>query len=305
MSQRSKVDWLAGRTKADPDAIVKGLGPMFGEFGGQYLNLAARRNGWMGYQSSADVRICDQVIGLCAWGGEHQRGWSHVSITGKGCDWVADWGVAQDCLEGLAGWQARRVDIALDTYKRETSHEAVLAAYRAGGFTNEGRPPKLTQIIGEDPLQGRTIYIGSRTGAKFLRGYEKGLQLAEGVDGCTAIDGVPVEDWYRIELEVKAKEHDLPADIIDRRDQYLAGSYPYLQALLSDVDPEIMVNTRERVPQLDLAAALGNVRRQYGRALFTALVAYHGDIGAVWEKIVGREHHPDLLAAGVLLVDHE
>jgi len=33
------------------------------------------------------------------------------------------------------------------------------------------------------------------------------------------------------------------------------------------------------------------MRAQYGNTLFTALVAYHGDIAAVWEKVVGRKHN--------------
>lgn len=303
MTQRTKVDWLAGRTRALPDALVPTLAPMFG-VEGQWFNVSPRGSGWMGYQSSADLRVANMTVGLCAWGGEHQRGWLHVSLTGQGCDWVRDWDIAQDCLAGLPFWEPRRVDIALDTFKRETSHEAVLAAYRAGLFTTKGRPPKLTQVIGEDPTQGRTIYVGTRTSDKFLRCYEKGRQMAE-IQKLDVIDDVPVADWYRVELEVKAKDDALPLDIIDRRDQYLAGSYPYVQSLLADVEPEIMVNTRERVPQINLADALSHIRTQYGRTLFTALVAHHGDIGAVWQKIVGREHNMDLLRAGVLLVEHE
>jgi phage replication initiation protein len=301
--QRTKVDWLSGRTRAEPAGLVEQLMPMFG-VEGQWLNLNARKSGWMGFEASADLRICDMVAGRVAWGGDNQRGWTHLSVTGQGCDWVPDWDVAQDRLDGLAEWEPRRVDIALDTFKRETSHEAVLASYRSGGFTTKGRPPKLQQVIGELPEQGRTIYIGARASSKFLRCYEKGRQLAES-QGLAEIDGVPAADWYRVELECKAKEGPLPADIIDRRDQYLAGSYPYLQELLSDVEPEILVNTRERVPQLYLADALAHIRTQYGRTLFTALVAYHGDIGAVWAKVVGRKHNPDLVAAGALLVEHE
>jgi phage replication initiation protein len=299
--QRTKVDWLAGRTHTLPGDLVAALRPIFGPEG-QFLNLDRRSAGWMGYESSADLRVGQMAAGLVAWGGAHQRGWCHVSLTGAGCDWVRDWDVAEDCLDSLSGWEPRRVDIALDTFKRESSHEAVLDAYRAGGFTTRGRPPKLMQVIGEDPTDGRTIYIGQRTSDKFLRCYEKGYEMAKGLD---SIDGVPAADWYRVELELKAKENPLPADIICRRDQYLAGSYPYLQALLSDVEPEILVDTRVRGPQLDLAAALENIRTQYGRTIFTAMVAYQGDISAVWSKIVAREHNKDLLRAGVLLVDHE
>ena len=296
---RTKIDWLAGRTRSQPAVVLEGLRAGFGAHG-ELLNLDRRLAGWMGYDSSAEVRVGNMHVGRLAWGGEHQRGWVHASITGKGCDWVEDWDALQDGLQALQAWEPRRVDIALDTFGRECTHEKVLQAHRDGGFTTRGRPPALSQIIHEDPTVGRTIYIGKRTSEKFVRAYEKGLQLAAG----PVIDGVPAEDWYRVELECKVKDNPLPADIIDRRDQYLAGSYPYLQQLLPNVHPEILVSMRERAPQLDLAAALENVRVQYGRTLFTAMVAYGGDISAVWGKVCARQHNEELLRSGVLLVEH-
>jgi len=299
---RTKVDWLAGRTKQAPDDVLATLRPAFGPEG-EMLHFEARKRGWMGYEASADICLANMCIGMAAWGGHQQRGWSHVSLTGKGCDWVRDWDVAQERLHSLGDWDARRVDLALDTFKGEASHEDVLAAYRLGQFSGGGRPPKMTQILPEDPDDGRTIYIGKRTSDKFIRAYEKGREMARGT-GITAIDGVSVKDWYRVELELKAKDRPLPEDLIDRRDQYMAGSYPYLQKLLCDVEPEILVSLREKAPQMDLAAQLEKVRTQYGRLIFTATVAYHGDIGAVMEKITQKEHHQELLRAGVLLVDH-
>jgi hypothetical protein len=52
-------------------------------------------------------------------------------------------------------------------------------------------------------------------------------------------------------------------------------------------------------------AALANCRAQFGNTLFTALTAFHGDIGAVWDKVVGKDHNRHLVEAGVLLVDHD
>lgn len=300
---RCKVDWIGGRHRTPVEYVTEALGPMFGSEGAR-LSFKVRGSGWNGFAESAALRIGEMDVGFAAWGGDHQRGWSHVAVTGQGCDWVPCWDTAQECLARLNAWEVRRADIALDTFKRETCHEDILAAYRAGQFTTNGRPPKLTQIIGEDPLDGRTIYIGARTGAKFLRCYEKGRQLAAGNEAVEEIDGVPVADMYRVEAELKAKEGPLPEDLIDRRDQYFAGCYPYLQRLLSDVEPEILVNTRLRVPQLVMAAALDNIRTQYGRTIFTALACYGGDIGAVMERIAGREHNAELLRSGVLEVDH-
>jgi hypothetical protein len=47
------------------------------------------------------------------------------------------------------------------------------------------------------------------------------------------------------------------------------------------------------------------LRTQYGNTLFTALAAHHGDIGAVWEKIVGTHHNQKLVDEGVLMVEHD
>jgi phage replication initiation protein len=303
MTQRTIVDWLAGRTQDRAADAVEMLQPAFGR-AGEWFHHSLRGRGWMGYESSADLRVADANVGMIAWGGACQRGWTHISLTGVGCALIEDWDVAQDCLHELAAWEPRRVDIALDCFAGESSHEAVLHAYRTGGFTTNGRPPKLQQIIGEDPNDGRTIYIGNRAGDKFMRCYEKGRQLALGQPGLTHIDGVAVADWYRLEAELKVKDRQLPLDIIDRRDQYFAGCYPYLSALLGDVQPEILVNLRERQPQLLLSAVLANIRKQYGRSIFTALAAYGGDIGAVMQRIAAREHNIELLRAGVLTVEH-
>jgi DNA relaxase NicK len=92
--------------------------------------------------------------------------------------------------------------------------------------------------------------------------------------------------------------------VIDRRDQYFAGAYPYLGQVLTGVESEALVMRRERGPQLDLALALECIRTQYGSTLFTALTAHHGDIGAVWDRICGKKHNQRLVNAGVLQVDH-
>ena len=143
-----------------------------------------------------------------------------------------------------------------------------------------------------------------------MRCYEKGWQmlgaLPRSMDraAVTAVEGFPPKDIYRCEVEFKPKTAALPLDLIDRRDQYFAGAYPFLEHLLK-VEPEILVQRRERGPQLDLQARLAQIRYQHGNALFTALMAYHGDLTAVWDRIVGKRHSDTLVQAGVLLVDHD
>ena len=300
MDHRTKVDWLGGRTRAEPSEVVDALRVAYGS-AGQFLNTVATGRGWMGYETMLTVRLADMPLGWLAFGGQFQRDWTHLSITGKGCDWVQDWNTAEDALDTLKAWEPRRVDIALDTFKGETGHDAICAAYEAGRFTTTGRKPAMQTVEHADPLSGDTVYIGKRTNEKFLRCYEKGLKEAQGEE---FVAGVRAADWYRVELELKAADRQLPEDVIARRDQYFAGAYPYLQTLLADVDPALLVNLRTAGPQTDLQQKLAACRRQYGSILFTAMHAYEGDISAVWQRIVGDRHSAELLEAGVLLTPH-
>ena len=223
------------------------------------------------------------------------------------------------------------MDIAVDRFERD-GYAKVVEAYEAGRFAppgQGGRPPKCRQNLSMNEEDGSTLYVGTRTSDKFFRAYEKGKQLlgpqlsaalargderavaavwgekvrGTGAGGETAL--FPLRDMFRYELELKPKTAPLPEDVIDRRDQYFAGAYPYLQTVLADVEAEALVMRRERGPQLDLAMALGNCQRMFGSTLFTALTAYHGDIGAVMSKVMGDRHNEALLRAGVLLVNHD
>lgn len=302
----TKVDWFTFRTAGAVGPTCEALRGVFGPLG-SCLTVRDRDRGLAGFDRSADLSIADMRVGVLAYGGESQRGWVMVSLTGAGCGWVPDWQEAQEAVAPLPGYELRRVDVALDTVDRSVSHDSVVEAYRAGQFTTRGRPPNMERIEPEDPCGGRTVYVGSRQQGKFFRGYEKGYELAKHFPKHvqpTHIDGVPIGDIYRCEMEFKAKVCSLPVDLIDRRDQYFAGSYPFLEHLLN-VEPEIFVQRREQGPQLELKAALAQVRHQYGNALFTALAAYHGDMTAVWDQIVGTRHNNALLEAGVLMVDHD
>ena len=297
----TKIDWLSYRTKGEIPAVIAGLRDVFGDMGGK-VSTTPRKGGWMGFEQSADLSIGRMKVGMMAYGGEGQKSWVSVNLTGKGCSWVPDWEVADEVLADQDSYQARRIDIALDTFKREVTHAKVLEGHAAGEFGGNGRPPKLKQILSNE---GNTVYVGARTNGKFFRGYEKGYELVKHypTGTVTEIDGVPIGDLYRCELELKASRAPLPTDLIENRDSYFAGTYPFLQNLL-DVQPAIFNQAREREPQRDLEAVLQHIKKQYGPALFTALAAHGGDVGAVWEKIVGMRHHTELVEAGVLLVDH-
>lgn len=305
-AQKTTVDYLRFRAQGEPTAVLQALRPMFGTYGPQ-LAFKHLPRGTMGFQQASQIVVGDMPLARLDFGGESQRGWVRTELTGKGCEWVQDWDALAE-VEALPSAQIRRLDIALTTWDGEVTHDRVVQAHSAGRFACGGRPPDLQQITSSNDRAGRTCYVGKRTSDKFFRAYEKGFELAakhgRGLT-VTHIDGHAVEDIYRCELELKAENTVIDWGVVERRDQYFAGAYPFCAEVLPGVEADILMRRKERAPQLDLAAALANCRIQFGPTLFTALSAYHGDMTAVWDKVIGDHHAQSLLEAGVLLVDHD
>jgi phage replication initiation protein len=273
------------------------------------MTIKSLERGILGFKSACEIRIGDMPLGRMDFGGKSQRDWVRVDISGKGCEWLQDWSETQR-VEELPNAELRRIDIALTTWEGQITHDMVVQAHTDGRFVTGGRPPVLQQVTSSDPRAGRTCYIGKRDADKFMRCYEKGFELAGKYAArlpgeITAIDNKAVEDIYRCEVEFKATGTDIPWEVIERRDQYFAGAYPFCADVLPGVEADILMRRPQREPQIDLQAALDNCRIQFGPTLFTAMMAYHGDITAVWDKVVGKEHNQRLLEAGVLLVDHD
>lgn len=303
-------DWLTFRTQAEPVVALEALRGLFGELG-PHLRLKPLERGVMGFRSAAEITLAGQMVwGRMDFGGQSQRGWVRVTLHGAGCENVREWDALDD-VEALSCAEVRRLDLALTTWKREVMHQDVVDAHAAGLFrgSSGGRPPEMQQITSSDPLAGRSCSVGVRTGEKYFRGYEKGFELRARMgrvgETCTHIDGTRIEDIYRCEVELKPKNTVVPWEAIERRDQYFAGAYPFLGTLLPGVESDILMRRPERAPQTSLKVAVANVRIQFGSTLYTACAAYGGDFGRVWSEIVGNSHQLDLLAAGVLQVEHE
>jgi DNA relaxase NicK len=307
---KTTIDYLRFRARAEPLEVLQALRPMFGTRAGAALEMRFLEHGSLGFQQAAQIVIGDMPVARMDYGGESQRGWVRTEMSGKGCEWVKEWDAVQS-IEDLPDSQPRRLDIALTTWDGEVTHDQVVKAHTDGQFNGGGRPPDLQQITSSNERAGRTCYVGKRTSDKFFRSYEKGFEmvakmgrrLPEGI--CTHIDGHRVEDIYRCELELKASGTDLAWDVIERRDQYFAGAYPFCGRVLPGVEADILMRRKERAPQTDLAVALENCRIQFGPTLYTALRAYHGDMTAVWDRIISNHDCEALLEAGVLLVEHE
>lgn len=306
--QKTTVDWFRFRVKEEPRAILESLRPAYGRLG-ELLSIRSLDRGILGFKSACTINVADMPLGRMDFGGESQKDWVRVDIGGKGCEWVQDWSETQR-VEELESAQIRRLDIALTTWEGQVNHDMVVAAHSAGRFITGGRPPALQQVTSSDPTAGRTCYIGKRDADKFMRCYDKGYEIAAKFASrlpgqITMIDNKAVGDIYRCEVEFKATGTDIPWEVIERRDQYFAGAYPFCADVLPGIEADILMRRPQREPQIDLMAALDNCRIQFGPTLFTALMAYHGDMTAVWDKVVGREHNQRLIEAGVLLVDHD
>ena len=280
---------------------------MFGTLGND-LRFKPLQRGAMGFQQASEIVIEDMPVARFDFGGESQRGWVRSTMSGKGCEWVQDWAALQ-AVEDLPKAQIRRLDLALTTWNNEINHERVKQAHSDGRFCAGGRPPNLRQQLNSDPLKGLTCYVGNRASSKFFRAYEKGFEMvgkARNLPGrVTHVDGHAIENIYRCEVEFKAVDVDIGWDVVERRDEYFAGSYPFCAEVLPGIDADILQRRPQRAAQIDLAIALENCRIQYGPTLFTALAAYQGDMTGVWDKIIGKKHNQALIEAGVLLVDHD
>lgn len=329
--QKTSVDWFSFRSKDSPDVFASELSDSFGNY---ELFMQPRKSGWMGFERSADLMLKGAHIkpgeaariGLIATGGDAVRGWSMCSLSGIGCAFVNDWEQVMERCSGLDSFELKRVDIALDRY--DGSHfEEVQTEWASGGFSpaGAGRPPRAKVVADAGGAGGSTFYVGTRRGAKFYRGYEKGFQFIErALDNakndeeafdavtqllrCVDENGQPcmvdMRNWWRDEVEFKPVKCTLPLDIVECRDAYFTGAYPYLSRVLPDVEGHVFVKREVKVQELLLSQQLENIRRQYGTTLYTAMMAYEGDISAVWDKIVGNRHNKRLLDAGVMLVEH-
>ena len=146
---RTTVDWAGFRTQAEipvvRDAIRQVFYPM-----DELVAFRNRKSGWNGFEQAVDILMGDMVLGFMAYGGDAQRGWVSVNITGRGCEWCRDWDRAEGLLVGLLRFEWRRVDIALTVKDGSITHERVVAAHTAGMFSLGGRPP----VMGEREHHG-------------------------------------------------------------------------------------------------------------------------------------------------------
>lgn len=288
----AKVDWL-NATFPSPSLSVEGFTGLFSKFMGRPVSGTEGR-GLFGFQTGVKLRaylggsMVD--VGALAFGGESQRGRWMLQLTGKGCGLVVDWAALQELLEGLEA-KVTRCDLACDFLSGEYTVDDAVRMHGEGGFTGSGRPPS-TEVAGDwlDGLRGRTLYIGKGTNGKMLRVYEKGIQLGD--------IGSP---WVRYEVQLGARDREIPLEVLTEPTKYFAGCYPCLAAMVEEAAEKIPTTQTEA--KVSLSHLLYHAKRCYGK-LFDVLAKLGGadNTELVEEvRIVGipRRLSPSGLVAGV------
>ena len=309
---KTTVDWLKFRTTSNPFKTLEAIAPAFGTVA-DLLTIGEPSKGKDGWEHRRSVILAgDQVIAQMDYGGESQRGWLRFDMSGSGCEWVACWATMAAALESIEA-QLRRVDLALTVHDGSVNHERVVQAHEAGLFSSGGRSPKRRDITGSDPRDGRTVYIGSREGAKYIRCYEKGFELMvkanmpENIKAAVSaieyrgVGMVKVEDLYRVEVEFKDVDKVLPYAMLTDGDAYFAGANPFCASLLPGAPERKVMGLPDFNAKAALAVQLEHCRRAYGAIIRTAILA-HGDERAVMAMIAGEGPSDRLISAGVLSI---
>lgn len=307
---KTTIDWVTFRTRTNPFEVLPLMVPAFGTCG-DLLSLVPGAKGHDGWEKSQEIMLVDIHLGTIDYGGDSQRGWVRVTLTGNGCEWVQDWEEFQKLGLVLDDYEVRRVDVALTTFNGEISDSMVVAAHAAGQFSSGGRPPEMRSIVSSDPRAGKTRYIGSRAKSnKFLRCYEKGFEMIKNMpeairSGVTVVEGHQVEQIYRVEVEFKAATAYIPFNVFTLRDEFFAGAYPFCASILPGVPHRVIQKLPDFKPRAKLEEMLAHCRMAYGPAIFTAMQVYGGDAERVLKMIMGVSHAKGLVQAGVLTVNHE
>lgn len=177
-------------------------------------------------------------------------------ITGDGCARVKDWERVYRVLsEELSHCYPRitRVDIAYDDHDGRRDTDFARDLYMAGAFAGNGRPPKGQYIDDMDTGQGCTMYVGTRQTGRYLRVYEKGKQL-----------GDPNSRWVRWEIELSAKQYDIPLQVLVRARETLAGSYQCLDWISN---AKLIIQTAQKREKIEFQTLCMHGRRSYGKLI--------------------------------------
>lgn len=263
----ARFDWYAATVRINSALVLKQLGTELA------VELREVAKGLNGYTNQVELRRAGDVIGKVLYGGN--GGSPHVFASGEHAEelatvlrrlWPEHHGVSR-CdvaldFDGPGTWDA------LEAFATRFSLEHQIGTNVYGDWITEGSP------------DGRTIYLGSRKSAVFLRIYEKGKQL-RGLARDAGRDPSDIsEDLVRVEIQVRPeKDARLIAAQMDPVAAF--GFSRWSQTFASDLlglDLDRVSIKHVRVS--DDERALAFMTRQYG-AVIERVVAEK--FGGSWE----------------------
>lgn len=308
------IDWLAFRTKSDPYKTLEAMRPMFGSTG-YLLTFKPGLKGKDGWMWAGEISMAGDIsLGRIDYGGDSQREWVRVNLTGEGCGFVENWEEAEKLGEVLDA-EIKRLDIQLTTCRGEISDEMIAAAHANGLFTSGGRPPEMKTMTSSNPRAGKTRYIGNRKYHKFLRCYEKGFEMIKDAEKMFPVSAVnyggemhPPENIYRVELELKPSDNKvIPWEAIGHRDSIFAGAYPFCAQVMPAASHWVLNSLPDIKPLTCLETAFNHCRVAYGPTLRAGLMAHGNDDAAklkIFNRLLSETPSQALVDAGVLTVNH-
>lgn len=195
--------------------------------------------------------------------------WGQVCIGGQQ-DTVLVMLNGSGCTAAAEGWEERvftflseeciapritRIDLTFDDIEGKLySVDQAKEDHLNGFYTLNGRRTPTGECIGDwDRIngKGRTKTVGLRGSGKYLRVYEKGMQL-----------GCKFHPWVRIELEMKSSQVCIPFDTLLKAGAYLSAAYPALN-WISEHKAE-RIKTSKKEIEVNINKAIEVVRHQFG-----------------------------------------
>ncbi len=203
------------------------------------------------------------------------------------------------CTAAAQGWEKRlftflteeaiqpkitRVDLTFDDIEGALySVDQAKQDHLDGKFTLKGRRTPTGECIGDWERvngRGRTKTVGSRGSGKYLRVYEKGMQL-----------GHKFHPWVRIELEMKSTQLCIPFDVLLKAGAYLSASYPALNWISEEKADR--PKTAKKELEVNVNKVIEIVRHQFGNHINALAQLFGAD--KILDLIVRNDKTPERL----------
>ena len=273
----SHFDWYSGSYRGDHRVVV---GAVIQNFDALAEGPISR--GRHCFAHALRLRADHGLACTVQWGGDLHGDLVHTAFSG----WRSGEG-ASLLRHVLPEHRISRVDVAEDLCGPGAYSQLQRLSARVARHHNLKR----SRIVPDNPLSGRTVYLGSRTSTVFVRIYEKGKQvLSCGESGALTVDaqqlgvdlkGFPIETWARCEVEVKPKAH-ARAELSRLSPEAFWGCSSWTADLYRDLSgadiPRINVGSVWQAD--DLSRTVRSMLNQYGRTL----ERLHADLGS-WECV--------------------